>query len=180
MTQYFKGDATEVKFYNTYLPIANVLSADKSTFFEEAYNCFKLGELLYDNDLAPLANAIPRAIFRESFAVLFDAFVVAGTFESYLTVFRQIFGEDVDVVFTVPGPGQLNIDITATGIEYNNFVARSIVAEEYVYDNVVDDVGDQIVFQGVKGFESQYELEQMLYELVPTGVYTEITLTLGA
>lgn len=179
MTQFFKGDATEIKFYQSAQPTFEINSAAKSTFFAEAFSSYVLGELLYDNGLSPLAKAIPRTIFRESFQTVFDAFISAGTFESYLTVFRNIFGDDVEVEFTVPAPGKLNIDITATGVVLNNFVARRIDNNAYVNDQVIDDENDNIVFQSVKGFESQYELEQMLFELVPGGIYTVITLTLG-
>lgn len=179
MAQYFKGDATELKYFNSAAPVLDVLSSEKDAFFEDAYECFVLGEVLYDNNLSPLANAIPREIFRTSFSTIFEAFLVAGSFESYLTVFRNIFGDDVAVTFTVPDPGKLNIDIVAAGVALSPFVARYIENNAYVFDNVIDDEGDQIVFQTILGFESQYELEQMLFEMVPTGIYTEITLTVG-
>lgn len=179
MAQYFKGDATELKYYNSGAPLLDVLSSEKDAFFENAYDCFVLGEVLYDNSLAPLANAIPREIFRTSFSTVFEAFLVAGSFESYITVFKNIFGEDVEITFTVPGPGQLNIDIVAAGVAQSPFIARYIQSNAYFFDNVVDDEGDQIVFQTILGFESQYELEQMLFEMVPAGIYTEITLTVG-
>lgn len=178
MTQFFKGDATELKYYQSAQPTIDSFTSQKQNFFDEAYAGFVLGELMFDNDLSPLANAIPRTIFRETFDVVFDAFIVSGTFESYLTVFRKIFGDDVGVVFTVPAPGKLMIDITATGVVLVNFVARTVVSNAYVYDQMVDELADNILFQSVKGFESQYELEQMLFELVPAGIYTEITLTL--
>jgi hypothetical protein len=104
VAQYFKGDDLEKKFYRVPLSIINLRSNQKDAFFNEAFECFKLGELLYDSLRAPLARAIDRDIFRESFFTIFEAFVVAGSFESYLTVFRQIFGDDVDVQFTVPAP----------------------------------------------------------------------------
>lgn len=177
--QYFKGDATELKYYNSAQPIAASLSGQKHLFFDDAYACAVLGDLLYDNDYAPLARAIPRDIFRESFSTIFDAFSLAGSFESYLTVFRKIFGNAVEVTFTVPAPGKLNIDIIAEGVSISNFVSRRIVGNTYIFDLIIDDEGDNIVFQTVKGFESQYELEQMLFEMVPAGIYTNITLTLG-
>lgn len=179
MPQFFKGDDFEMKMYQSARPILAELSLEKSTFFDDAFLCFILGEVLYDTGRAPLANSIPRRIFRESFSGVFEAFIAAGSFESYLTVFRQVFGNDVGVVFTVPGPGKLNIDITATGIVVDEFVARRIEGDSYVLDVVVTHDGDPIGFQGVKGFESQYELEKMLFELVPTGIYTQITLTIG-
>jgi len=177
--QFFKGDQTELKYYNSALPILDNLIQQRDLFHEDAYGCFVLGELLYDNNYAPLARAIPREIFRESYATIFEAFLEAGTFESYLTVFRNIFGDDVEVDFTVPDPGKLNIDIVAAGFQLSDFIARRIVANAYVFDEIIDDEGDNIVFQTVKGFESQYELEQMLFEMVPDGIYTEITLTVG-
>lgn len=176
--QKFKGDATEQKFIDSATEISDALSLQKDTFLDEAFECFILGELLYDNDLCPLANAIDRTIFRESFSTIFDSFLVAGTFESYLTVFRNIFGDDVDVTFTVPGAGMLNIDIVATGLEISDFVARQIESNAYVFYEVITQDFDNIVFQTVKGFQSQYELEQMLFEMVPAGVYTEISLTI--
>lgn len=178
--QFYKGDADEIKFYESIKPILNQLSVEKDDFFDEAFECFVLGEVLWDSGAIPLKNAIKREIFREAFFAIFNAFVYVGTFESYLTVFRAIFGDDVDVTFTVPGPGKLNIDIVAAGIALSNFVARRIEDNAYILDNVVTQDGDQIVFQSIKGFESQYELEKMLFEMVPDGIYTEISLSIGS
>ena len=175
--QYFKGDATELKMDAAGTPIMNLLSIQKDLFLAGAYTAFPLGDLIYEEGRSPLSNAILQSIFRESFPEIFEAFVVSGSFESYLTVFRKIFGDDVDVTFTIPDPGKLEIVIIASGLEISKFIAREIVDNAYVFDYVVDDVGDNIVFQTVKGFQSQYELEQMLFELVPAGIYTEITLT---
>lgn len=177
--QFFKGDEKELKFFNAGKTIFENLSVQKDLFFDDAYACFVLGELLYDSARAPLSNAIPREIFRESFSAIFDSFILAGSFESYLTVFRKVFGEDVEVTFTVPAPGKLQIAIVASGVETYDFIARHIVSNAYVFDEVVDDEGDNIVFKSVKGLESEYELEQMLFEMVPAGIYTEISLTIG-
>lgn len=180
MSQNFLGDVTELKFRDSLKPIVDQLSGQKTLFFTGLYECFALGDLLYENKLAPLTNAIPQAIFRESFPAIFNAFVFGGTFDAYLLVFRSVFGDDVEVDFTIPGPGMLQIDIVATGLVLSNFVARRIVSNAYVFDNVLTQDGDQIVFQTVKGFQSQYDLEQMLFELVPAGVKTDINLTVGS
>lgn len=180
MAQYFKGDATELKYYESTTEITQTLGVELTEFFDEAYACFILGELIWDNELSPLSTAIPRDIFRESFSAIFDSFLFTGSFESYMTVFRSIFGEDVEVTFTVPAPGKLNIDIVALNVVLYDFVARYINDDEYILDEIIDDEGDNIAFQSIKGFESQYELERMLFEMVPVGIFTEITLTLGA
>jgi hypothetical protein len=179
--QVFKGDPTELKMIAVGTELFDNLSLQKDEFFDDAYLSAILGEVLFDSERAPLTNAISREFFRTSFSELFDSFVAGGTFESYITVFKKIFGDDVVVTFTVPAAGKLNIDIAAAEVELSNFVARSIVDNAYVFDNIIEELsGDQIVFQTIRGFQSQYELEQMLYEMVPAGVYTVITLTLGA
>jgi hypothetical protein len=177
--QYFKGDDTEKKFFAVLDPILTAVSAHKSDFYSNAYGSAPLADMIFESGRSPLTNAIVQSIFRLTFKEIFDAFVVAGTFESYLTVFRKIFGNDVVITFTVPGPGQLTIDIDATTTELSPFVARKIVDNAYVFENVVDHLSNRIVFQTIKGFQSQYELEKMLFELVPGGIFTTISLSLG-
>lgn len=177
--QLFKGDDTELKYYGSGKPAFTDVKNQKDLFFQGAYETYALGDMIYDTGRAPLTNAIVRNIFREVFPEIIQAFIEVGTFEAYLSVFRKIFGDDVIVEFEVPGPGLLNIDIVATGLEISDFLARYIENNEYFFDEVIDDVGDNIAFQGVKGFQTQYEVEQMLFEMVPGGIYTAITLQVG-
>lgn len=179
MIQYFKGDKEELKFVNSTNEVFQNISQNLDSMFDDAYSCFKFGDILWDSKRTPLSKSVVKKIFRESFFTIFSNFLVAGSFESYITVFENIFGEDVEVIFTVPAPGKLLIDVTASGLQLDTFLLREIVDNEYVYSNLIDDEGDTIVFQSVKGLESQYELEQMLNEMVPYGIYTEISLTLG-
>lgn len=177
--QYFKGDDTEIKMYMTGDPIMDQIMSQLQLFYDGAYTTAVLGDLIYESNRAPLANAIDQTIFRDSFSEIFEAFQVSGTFESYMTVFRKIFGADVEVEFTVPAPGKLEIDITATGLEISTWRAREVSGSSYIFHDMVDDTGDSIAFRTVKGFETQYQLEQMLFEMVPAGIYTTISLTVG-
>ncbi len=177
--QYFKGDATELKFDASGEPANTEISFSLEQFFDGAFECFALGDLLYDNSRAPLANAIDRIIYREAFTTIFDAFVTGGNFESYLTVFRNIFGDDVTVAFTVPAAGRLQIGIVAAGVLQFDLLARSVVGNSYVYDEIVTQAGENIDGLNPKGFQTQYEAEQMLFEMVPAGIFTEITLSIA-
>lgn len=176
--QLFKGDAVEQQFDDSFEPVLSGIGLGLDEFFEDCYTAYPLGEVIFDDARSPLSNAIARDIFRVAFAEIFEAFVQVGTFEAYLTVFKKIFGDTVDVTFTVPDPGKLQIDILAQEVELSEFVARYIVDNQYVIDNIIDYEDDFIVFQSIKGFTSEYELNQMLFEMVPAGVYTEITLAL--
>lgn len=177
--KYFKGDEKEKKIYLSGDGMLSSISLSLSEYFEDVYGSKPLGEFLYDEKRFPLTNAIKREIFIGCFQELFQAWAFCGTFESYILVFKKIFGEDVEIVFTVPGPGKLVIDITATGLQDYEFLARSIVDEAYVSDTVVDEVDDTIVFSTVQGIETQSELEKVLFTMVPNGIYTTVSLTIG-
>jgi hypothetical protein len=185
--QKFSKDPKEEKLAEVTLPVLASKSTELTNFYNGCYSCFPFGAMLYDEGRTPLSNAIEREIFIESFGEVFEAFTVAGSFESYISVFKKIFGDATEINFEVhdpddeesPAPGCLNIDIIAAGVQLSDFAARYIESNEYVYDEIVDDEGDNIAFQTLKGFQSQYELEQMLFEMVPDGIYTEITLSFG-
>lgn len=176
--QFFKGDELERKFVNSGLPYLNARSNQKTNLFNQAYFCYLLGDVIVEDNLSPLARAIPQEIFRQSFPGIFEAFVLGGTAESYLQVFQFIFGEDANINFTVPGPGQLEIDIVVTGTDIFDLIYREINGDDILIDEIIDDEGDNISVQIFKRFVSQYELEQVLFELVPAGIFTDIDLTI--
>jgi hypothetical protein len=177
--QYFKGDSTELKMYNSVSPIMDITSNILSDYFDNAYNNIKLGEFIYDENRVPLTNALKREIFIDCFKEIFEAWSFCGTFESYLTVFRKIFGEDAIIEFTVPGSGRLQIDIETSGLVEYGFISRWIVDNAYVFYDIVDDVGDSIVFENFKGIETEFELEKILFQMVPNGIFTEVSLTIA-
>jgi hypothetical protein len=179
MQKFKPNDPIESKFIGAALAIFNNAINQRASFFNGAYSTYHLGDILVNTNRAPLTRAIKQEIFREAFKEIFEAFISGGTFESYLTVFRKIFGESVSVEFIVPAPGKLIINIESDGVLLSNLMARYIENNEYFFDELVDDEGNNIVLQTVKGFETQYELEQMLFEMVPGGIYTEISLTVG-
>jgi len=179
MTKYFKGDATELKMFDSGNGILTVLGLALDEFFEDAYGSIPMGELLYDEERVPLTNAIRREIFIRSFKEIFEAWSFAGTFESYILVFKKIFGEDVEIDFTVPAPGKLEIDITTAGVQEYEILVREIVSNAYVYYSLVDDVGDFITLATVLGLETPGELEKVLFTMVPNGIFTAVTLTIG-
>lgn len=177
--QFFKGDDDEKKFASSMVPTLEALSTSKSEMFDGLYTTGPLGDLIYSSNRSPLATAIRQEIFRVAFNEIFTAFISAGSFESYLTVFRKIFGTDVNIQFAVPGPGKLNIAIIASSITVDNLVARYIESEVYLFDELIDYDGNNIAVGTIKGFQSQYELETMLFEMVPNGIFTTISLSFG-
>lgn len=177
--KYFKGEENELKIDLATEYYLQTFQDDLAAYFDEIYESTPLAEFLYDENRVPLTNAFKRDIFIRTFTQILESWKFCGTYESYLSFFRTLFGENVEVLFSNPGPGVLDIDVEAIDLVNYNFISREIIDNEYVYSNIVDDVGDQIVFTAILGIETEAELERVLFTLVPAGIYTTISLTIG-
>lgn len=131
MVQMFKGDDRELQMYRVANAPCVAIGLALDQFYEDIYSCVPLGEFLYDEGRVPLANAIKREVFVKCFKQLLDAFAVAGTFESYITVLKKVFGEDVLIDFIAQGGSGL--------VEY---------AFEYDDDEFIVDHDGDILFFG--------------------------------
>lgn len=180
MPEYFKEtDEKELKVDAAFSPLLELLSSDRSTMYDEVFEAYPLGDVFVALNNSPLARAIPPAAFRKAFFAIHELFTRPGTFEFYLSVFRAIFGEDVEVEFVVPAPGKLEINITSLNELLETFSARSIVDNTYIYDDVIDHSGNFIAFQGTQGIKTQQEIDVLMKELQPAGIFvtTELTVT---
>lgn len=171
-------DQTEIKVRDAVLPTLNLIGGQLDLFFQDFENAQPLGGVLWDTQRAPLTPALPRDVFMASFAAIFNLFTRPGTFEYYLQVFRKIWGIDVAIEFIVPGPGKLQINIHAAVTDVVLFVARRLDGLDYVFDEVITQSGDNIVFQILKGLKTQSEVDALMKELKPHGIYIETTLTI--
>lgn len=178
MTQRFKeNDPNEAVVNDLAMPTLNALGEVRDQFEAGAFECFKLGEVLFDLQRDPTAGVITREVFRSSFFAIHSLFTRPGTFEFYLEMFRAIFGDDASIDFTVPAPGKLEIGVTALDLVTFNLLARSIVDGVYEYYPLkTSDTGDNIVGQGSEGLRTQAEIDALIAEVSPSGIYTTCTL----
>lgn len=176
LQRFKENDVTEAKFIAVAMPILELLGEDRNQFFTEAFTCFLLGDVLYELDRDPMAGVITQEIFRESFPAIHQLFSRPGTFEFYLTVFRSIWGSEVEVEFIVPSPGVLQINIEAIDIAGFTLLLREIQDDQYVYSELIDHEGDLIMVQDKVGTKSQAEIEALMNELSPYGIFVETSL----
>lgn len=174
--QYFKRDDFELQFDQSFFQVLTDLSADKDDFFNGAYSAGPLGDIIFEDSRSPLAQEIPQSVFRSAFSAIFENFNFAGTFEYYMTVFRAVWGPSVTVTFTVPAPGKLEIDVEALSIELDQALARRIVSNVYVFDDLLTSNMENLLFQTAAGLKTQREAEALNRELVVGGVFVTITL----
>ena len=180
MQAFKETDEKEEKVVATAFPVLDLISNDRTDFFDGAYEAFPLGDVLFDLDRDPLVGVITRETFRSSFFAIHQLFTRPGTFEFYLDVFRAVWGDDVEVEFSIPQPGVLQINIHALDVQLNIAVARRIVNNSYVYDEIMlqggDYDGDTLAFQGTQGIKTQNETDALISELHPAGVFVQATL----
>lgn len=177
MIQYFKrNDDLEKKVAEVFDPILTSLALERNDFYDESYVAQPLGEVLKNLKRDPMVGVISDEVYVTSFSAIHELFTRPGTFEFYLQLFRKIWGDSVDVTFTVPSPGVLNIDIEAVEAISYRFIARRIVDNAYIYEPVIDDVGDNIVFQGTIGLKTQAEVDLLMKEISPANIFTTATL----
>lgn len=178
MVEFFKkNDEVERRVYEAGQPAFAETGAALDEFFAGAETCFELGDIIYRLKRAPLVDAIDSETFRRSFFAIFQLFTRPGTFEYYLELFRAIFGRGVFVQFFIPSPGVLNISIHVAAEALDNFVARSIVNNAYVYERVVTHSGEGILFQTTFGPKTQQEINLIIEELYPAGIVVNASMS---
>lgn len=173
------NDISEPRVAGCLIPILEPLEDERDLFFADAYNAKPLGEVLYELGRDPLVGVITEEIYADSFPAIHELFTRPATFEYYLTVFRAIFGENVNVTFSVPAPGKLLINADALDPETFRILARRIVDDAYLYNLVITtDTEDYITAVGTQGIKTQNEMDALIFELSVAGIWTVCTLTL--
>lgn len=173
MPQYFKGDDFERKLSGAADEVLTRLKEDMRAWFDGAYASSGLGEVLYDNNLVPLARAVTRDIFIKNYGAILEKWEYAGTFESYLYVFMQIFGPQTTIVFDRLAPGALEINITTSQTQLYRWLA-TVDQSDYVADHN----GNRINLRQVKGIGNFYEVQSVLDSLSPAGIFLRVNFTL--
>lgn len=172
-------DQLEAKVRDAQLKGYEAIDLAKQEMYDDAWYSMVFGQVLHDAKADSMAGALTREMYANSYPEIHELFTRPGTFEFYMNVFRKIWGDNVEVEFEIPSPGVLNINISATNLELQDFMAREIVAGLYVYDEVVtSDTFENIVFQGTRGIKTQQEVDVLINELHPAGIIVTANLVI--
>lgn len=176
MAQNFKGDATELKMQAVMNPVFDITDIALNEYFEQGFDSNAFLLLLYDERRMPFSERINRDAFIQFIKEALRNFPFTGTFESYLFILRAVFGADSDVMFTVPAPGKLEIAVDAFSEVSFDFIGREEVGGVYSEFTVATNEGDDIVFRGISGIQTEYELNLLFSEIMPAGIVPTISL----
>ncbi len=170
-------DTTEAAIQNFLMPVLDILGVDRDTFYSECFESYLFGDVLFDLSRDPLVDVITQEVYRASFPAIHELFTRPGTFEFYISVFRKVFPEDVDIQFEIPDPGKLEITLNALTLAQFYLLTRRIVADVYVYENLVTSgANEKILVRGTSGIKTQSEIEGLVAEISAYGIYTTVTL----
>jgi hypothetical protein len=176
MTQKFKGDELELKMEAAQSPAFDATTASLDQYYSAAYTASDFLLMLYDAGRMPFSDRVPRDSFVRFIREAISRFQFTGTFEFYIFIIKSIFGEGSDVLFNVPSPGTLEMTISATDFILSDWVASDFSSGSYVENPIVTSSGDTIQFAALSGISSETQLNQLFAELIPAGIYPDITL----
>lgn len=173
MSEKFKGDALELKISGSAATVFADIAAALSAWYDRAYSSQPLGAIVYDNGLFSLAKAMPRDTFLKNFASIIDVAGYVGSFESYLTIFKNIFGLSSLITFERVAPGNLKIIIVSDRTAFYNWATK--LAEP---DYIVDQAGNRIVLRQGLGINDYYQVLSITKSLNPGGIYLQVEFSL--
>lgn len=176
ITQKFKGDALELKMEEVGIPAMDLCGQALDDYNAGGYDSAPFLLMLYDEGKMPFSDRVPRDSFVAFFREALTRFPFTGTFESYIFIMQSIFGDGSTVLFDVPAPGKIQMLVNAASSLEFNFVAKEFIDGIVQENNVVDSDGNQFTFRGIFGIDSEFELQMLLAELIPAGIFPDITL----
>lgn len=177
LTQKFKGDDFELQMEEAAKPAFDSTDHALDDFYDGCYLASDWLLALYDAGRMPFSQRVPRDSFVDFFKQALGYFPSTGTFEAYLFILESIFGEGTDVQFEVPAAGKLEVLVNAASSLSFDFQAREFIGDGFNFFEMETVDGDTISFRGISGIDSEAELIQLLSELIPVGVFTDIALT---
>ncbi len=178
MTQNFKGDQNELKMQAVVRPIFESTDSALDQFYEQGYNASDFLLMLYDDNRMPFSERIPRDAFVLFIREALNRFQFTGTFEMYLFILKAIFDDDTEILFTIPAPGKLEIEINATSSVEDEFVGREpINGSGFSIFNIIDSEGSNLSFRSIPGINNEYELNLLFSEIIPCGIVPTLQLS---
>lgn len=178
-TQKFKGDDFELQMEEAGKPAFDRCSVALDEFYEGGFTSEDFLLMLYDEGRMPFSDRVPRDTFTRFIRQAIANAPFTGTFESYIFLLKSIFGENTQVLFDVPAAGKLEMEVSASDTIEFGFTAKEYDDDgNVILIDMVTSEGEYLEFLGISGIDTQAELEQLLSELIPVGIWTDITLTL--
>ncbi len=174
--QNFKGDTPEIKMLAVAEPAFDLTEGALDDFFENGPECDKFLLALYDDGRVPFSERIARDVFIPFIKKALANFPFTGTFETYLFILREIFGNETDILFDVDAPGTLSISVNAASDVVYEALGREFIDGAYEFFNIGDSDGEDLIFRGISGIDSEYELGLLFAEIMPAGIIPDIAL----
>jgi hypothetical protein len=156
-------------------PLFDMTSFVLDDFYVNGFDSNAFLLMLYDTNRIPFSQRINRLAFVDFIKESLKNFPVTGSFESYLFVLGAVFGSS-DFLFTVPAPGKLSIDVLAISNADFDFIGREFIDGAYEFFEMIDYDNKILGFRGVPGIDTEYALNLLFSEIMPAGIYPDISL----
>ncbi|EPW7384774.1 TPA: hypothetical protein ACMDRQ_003432 [Vibrio cholerae] len=130
-----------------------------------------LGYALYDEAVFPVMKNIDRDFFAQNYLVILESMTMAGTYDSYILLVRQVIGVKSRINFEVVAPAHLKINIWSIESDRIGLVTRD---KEGI---LIRDGSLLCARMSTSKFKIR-QLEKVMYMLATAaGIYLEIEFT---
>lgn len=166
---FIRGDTEENKFFTVFNEVVSSTMLDIKEYYNQAYESKELGNALYELQRVPIYKVLEKSLFLKAYSKILQGETYIGTIEGYLTILRAIFGDKATINLTIVAPLHLKFDITAEVQKFYLWVDN--------YNNeIVDENGDNIVFEEIVAILSNRQLLELLKQTTNAGTFVEFTL----
>lgn len=174
--QTYKGDETELKYKRAGESFLDTISGSLDELYSGADTSDAFLLMLYDEGRVPYSQRIKREAFVRFIKGALENFAFIGSFDSYIFILREIFGPETDLIFEIPAPGKLEISVNASSDLVFEAIGRELESGSYSFFNISTSDGDDLVFKGLAGIETEAELELLFSEIMPAGLAPTVSL----
>lgn len=173
MTQFVDKSEEELKFWRVFNTMLEQTKTDISEYYDTAYKCKTLGNILYDEKLMPIYKILPKKTFLKAYSAIVEAQKNFGSIDSYLKILYAIFGGNAEIVVSKEDPLHIKIVVTAYPQELFNWKVRNEAK------HIITKDGKNIIFKQLLGGVTNRELMQILKSITKAGTFIEFVLNEG-
>ena len=173
MTQLFNSGADHRDMYETFLFAKRGNFNDLVLMYGGIIGSRALGQALYDSGALNFSFEVDREYFLENYVAILSAMQNAGTFETYITLIKNLIGQNSTITFETPEKGHLKIKVLE-----GDFIERRLITHTgaWLSANTLDQDDPVGIIATTK--LSEYTLNQatnVIKNLTPAGIFVEVS-----
>ncbi len=170
MTQYFRNDDDTKKIHSVFEQAKKTNNVSLKLMHENIIGSYALGKAILDSGIVDFGFKVDEEYFVQNYVAILEAMQKAGILDTYVILIKRLLGAGVDVQFTMPNPGHLQLNVQEVESR-----ARALVNRDKKYIMAKTSSGLKAIV--VKQRITEYSLSQaikVIQNITPAGIFIEV------